>query len=80
MYELKTLANSAGIWSEWEKVTRLWDGLHLEIQQQLWQEKLSAECSRWDEVIAVAENEELALGLTEKAHHSSAPGGGDKSN
>lgn len=78
MYELDTLANTAGVWSEQEKVTKLWDGLQLAIQQQLWREKLSAEYSSWEEIIMAAENEELALSLTENSHCLTQNKGTDK--
>ncbi|KZT71104.1 hypothetical protein DAEQUDRAFT_779271, partial [Daedalea quercina L-15889] len=63
VYELETLANTAGVWSEREKVTKLWRGLRLVIQQQLWRDKLNPAYSSWTEVIAAAENEELALSV-----------------
>ncbi|KAJ7595366.1 hypothetical protein C8J56DRAFT_763083, partial [Mycena floridula] len=63
---LTEVFNSIGIMDEMEKVHRLWTGLHDEIQDRLWMEKLNPERSSYQDVVDSAELIEVALNAAKR--------------
>ncbi|KIO04012.1 hypothetical protein M404DRAFT_75386, partial [Pisolithus tinctorius Marx 270] len=60
VYELNELWNMIGEMDEHAKVHKLWLGLHKELQQDLWREKLNPEISSLKRVIVSTEVLEIA--------------------
>ncbi|EED79873.1 predicted protein [Postia placenta Mad-698-R] len=59
-HELDGLAKMSGVWSDREKVDKLWASLTFPIQRELWQKELTPTASRWDDVRVAAEIEKIA--------------------
>ncbi|KAK0234976.1 hypothetical protein EDD85DRAFT_733315, partial [Armillaria nabsnona] len=53
------LWNTVSVTSERDHVERLWTGLHVEIQKDLWREKLHPEFSSYKKVLRAAELAEV---------------------
>lgn len=61
--ELEELANMIGLTDEREMVLKLWSGLRVELQRELWKAEYNPEVSTWDDVKAKAQVMEIALAV-----------------
>ena len=60
-HEIQELFNIIGNVHQGDKVLKLWRGLRMEIQQDLWHDKLNPDYNTWDEVLTQAERIEMSL-------------------
>ncbi|KAJ3008448.1 hypothetical protein NUW54_g3152 [Trametes sanguinea] len=86
VHELESLFLTVGLVSERERVDKLWHGLNVSIQKELWKRELTPTASSWDEIREAAELIEIAervgqrLGrernlTSDKAHRDGRKGG-----
>jgi len=64
VYELEELFNLIDNVLERNKVLKLWNGLHMELQHSLWRDRLHPEVLTWEEVVAQAETIEISRNVT----------------
>ncbi|KAI0933173.1 hypothetical protein AcV7_004722 [Taiwanofungus camphoratus] len=81
IHELENLFLMAGVWSDQERVDRLWSGLNIYIQKGLWKEKLTPTHSSWAEVREMAEILEIAenVGEPSRKRESKSDGNNNES-
>ena len=66
VHELESLFLMVGFVSDRDKVDKLWNGLRLSIQQELWKKELTPTLSTWEEVRDAAELIEIAEGVGQR--------------
>ncbi|TFY61096.1 hypothetical protein EVJ58_g4727, partial [Rhodofomes roseus] len=75
VHELDNLFLMAGVWSEREKVDKLWTGLQPYIQKGLWKDKLTPMHSSYTEIREAAEIIEIAENIGQPSRNNRADEG-----